>query len=106
MRYLRLTARSVVLGATRSDEHAVDPGVAAHLRVERRRQQRALPDRDDPTGGRSGLAPRASTSTPAPTDSTHGARMNTACTGASSPGEVRDPPRRSRPGGRRRCGAP
>ena len=58
----------------------VHPVVPGHLRVERGREQVALPDRDDPTGGRTALDP-ASTSTPAPTSSTHGARMNTARTG-------------------------
>ena len=35
----------------------MDPGVARQLRVERRRHHRTLPDRDDPTGGRSGGDP-------------------------------------------------
>ena len=48
----------------------------------------------------------ARTSTPVPTRSTNGARMNTACTGSGRrrrrrPGR----PRTSRPGGRTRCGA-
>ena len=72
------------------DEDPVDAGVASHLGMERRRHQRALPDRDDPTGGRSraGSATFASTSTPSPTASTHGARMKIACTGSLEPGEV------------------
>src|SRR3954447_10040409 len=38
------------------EEQAVDPVVApVHLGVEGRRQQRTLPDRHDPTGGRPGL---------------------------------------------------
>jgi hypothetical protein len=49
---------------------------------------------------RSARAPR-----PGPTDSTHGARMKTARTGAGH-AAYRSPARRSRPGGRRRCGAP
>jgi hypothetical protein len=57
-------------------EQPVDRG-RRHLGVERRRHQRALPDRDDPTRGR---PPRtsASTSTPAAIFSTHGARMKIA----------------------------
>ena len=41
--------------------------------VERRRHQRALADRDDPTRGRA-VVRTATTSTDSPADSTHGAR--------------------------------
>src|SRR5215210_4974554 len=40
------------------DEDLVDAGVAAPLRMERRRHQRSLPDRDDPTHRRAVLHPR------------------------------------------------
>ena len=56
-----LTSSVCGQGTDRGDEvheQLVDPGVATHLRVERRRHQRALPDRDDPTRGRSVLDPR------------------------------------------------
>src|SRR3712207_6335972 len=39
------------------DERPVEPEVATHLGVEGRRQQRSLPDRHDPTGGRTALDP-------------------------------------------------
>ena len=62
----------------------MDPGVAAHLGVERRRHQRPLPDRDDPTGGLAALD-AAEDLDAVPTSSTHGARMKTACTVPSTP---------------------
>src|SRR5262245_36773960 len=46
--------RAGVLG-DQVDEQPVDPGAATHLGVERRRHQRALTDRNDPTRGRAGL---------------------------------------------------
>ena len=49
---------------------------------------RPLPHGDDPTRGRwPSPGTRASTSTPSPVRSTHGARMKTACTGSPTPGE-------------------
>ena len=57
------------------------PSVTGHLGVERRREQRALPDGDDPTGGRARPRPGRAPATPSPTSSTHGARMKTACIG-------------------------
>ena len=59
----------------------MDPRVAGQLRVERRREQRPLPNRDDPTRRRAPRAPRP----PSPTCSTHGARMKTACIGLRRP---------------------
>src|SRR5215475_2315274 len=56
---LRLYVRACARGDDVVQEQAMDPVVTVvHLRVERRRQQRALPDRDDPTGGRATLDPR------------------------------------------------
>ena len=66
------------------DEQAVHAVVPGDLGVERRREQRALPDRDDPTGGRP-VPTRASTSTPGPASSTQGARMSTAWNGSDMP---------------------
>ena len=80
--------------------------VAGDLGVERRGEQVRLPDRDDPTHrrprGHAWRRPRRR----APTFSTQGARMNTAWNGVVEPGRRRGRPRRSRPGGRTRCGAP
>ena len=76
-------------------EQPVHPGVAAHLRVERRRQQVPLPDRDDPTGGRARRPPGRAPRPPGPTSSTHGARMKTACTGSASPANARSPSKES-----------
>ena len=54
----------------RSTKQPCTRGVAAHLGVERRRQQVALADRDDPTGGRAvarrGRAPRRPARPPRP----------------------------------------
>ena len=80
------------------------PGVAGQLRVERRRQQRALPYGDDPTGGRP-LSTRRQHLDTRPTCSTHGARMKTACTGPRRCPRSRRPSRTSPPAGRTRCAA-
>ena len=79
------------------------PGVAAHLRVERRRQQVALPDRDDPTGGRAVGHPGEHLD--AGTDLLDPRRPDEHGVHASRPcPRRRCRPRTSRPAGRRRCG--
>ena len=86
------------------DEQLVDPGVAAHLGVERRRQQRTLPDRDDPTRGRSAgharqhLDPRPDLLDPGRADE-HAVHRPV------DPVHERGRPRTSRPGARTRCAA-
>ena len=108
-RPLGMAGHSAVPSARRArlvDEVPVD----AHGRRRRPRggttsPAAALPDGDDPTGGRAGLDRRAPRPR-RPTCSTHGARMKTACTGSPIAVERRGRPRTSRPAGRTRCGAP
>ena len=95
-------------------EQRVHPQVARDLRVERRRQHRALPHRHRPARRRAGVRARSASAAapwpaprpPAPAYSTHGARMNTARTGPPGRRRPAGPSRTSRPGGRTRCAAP